>query len=384
MMLPPLPRLDIRTTNRQRAAGCRSTTACRLVWLVLLVLFVTLPRMAVAVIVVSTGDPAYNTTAPTGTLTNSGWQYQGTWGVYLGTPIASRYFLTATHVHGNVGDAFHFRGVDYATTAVFIDTNSDLSVWRICGTFPDYAPLYSLSNESGKTVTVFGRGTQRGADVVVDNLTMSVLKGWQWGPSDNVERWGTNVVTSVINPAGFLKCNFDAAGGADEADLSVGDSGGGVFIRDGTVWKLAGINYSVDGPFNTSTNGGGFYGAIFDEGGLYHQVVTSVSTNWVLTPDVPTDLPSAFYSTRVSSRLDWISSVIDPSSTPADPPTLLFSASDVAGPYANMPSATVDANAKTVTVPKPVSTQFYRLQACAPSRIISIVINGAMLVISYQ
>ena len=37
-----------------------------------------------------------------------------------------------------------------------------------------------------------------------------------------------------------------------------------------------------------------------------------------------------------------------------------------------------------VTLPKPANTQFYRLQACAPSRITSIVINGAMLVISYQ
>src|SRR5436853_1895564 len=160
-MLPPLPRLDISTTNRQRAKGCRSTTACRLVWLVFLVLVVTAPRVAVAVIVFSTGDPVYNTTAPTGTLTNSGWQYQGTWGVYLGTPIAPKYFLTAGHVGGSVGDLFHFRGVDYSTTASFQDTNSDLIVWRVCGAFPDYASLYSLSHESGKTVTVFGRGTQR-------------------------------------------------------------------------------------------------------------------------------------------------------------------------------------------------------------------------------
>jgi len=353
-------------------------------WLAQITFLLSLAYRTSAVIVFGTGDPTHNTTAPTGALTNSGWQYQGSWGAYLGTPIAPKYFVTATHVGGSVGDLFHFRGVDYATTAAFPDTNSDLIVWRICGTFPDYAPLYTLSNENGKLVTVFGRGTQRGADVVVDNLSMSVLKGWQWGPSDNVQRWGTNVVASTINPAGFLKCNFDAGGGADEADLSVGDSGGGVFIQNGGVWKLAGINYAVDGPFNTSTNGDGFFGAIFDEGGLYHQVVTPVSTNWVFTSDLSTDIPSAFYSTRVSSRVAWINSVIDPSATPADPPTLLFAASDVAGPYAEVPGAGVDTSAKTVTIPEPASTEFYRLQACAPSRITNIIISGGMLVISYQ
>jgi hypothetical protein len=351
-----------------------------LIWLAL---FAALPRLALAVIVFSTGDPTHNTTAPTGALTNSGWQYQGTWGVYLGTPIAPKYFMTAAHVGGTVGDVFHFRGVDYATTAFFNDTNSDLRIWRVCGSFPDYASLYSLANESGKPVVVFGRGTQRGEDVVVTNFSQAVLKGWQWGASDNVQRWGTNVVTSIIQDSltrEFLKCTFDADGGADEGHLSVGDSGGGVFVKAGAIWKLAGINYGVDGPFNTSTDGGGFFAAIFDEGGLYQRV----GADWVFTTDVSTDLPSAFYSTRVSARLAWINSVIDPSATPADPPTVLFSASDVAGPYAEAPAAVVDTNAKTVTLPQPASTQFYRLQACAPSRITGITISGTMLVISYQ
>src|SRR6266852_1865597 len=68
------------------------------------------PRLAVAVLFYSTADPAHNTTAPTGVLTNSGWQYQGLWGAYLGTPIAPKYFITAAHVGGSVGDRFRFRG----------------------------------------------------------------------------------------------------------------------------------------------------------------------------------------------------------------------------------------------------------------------------------
>jgi hypothetical protein len=94
-----------------------------------------------------------------------------------------------------------------------------------------------------------------------------------------VQRWGTNTVTAIVNgdtifPSGgigggtigdLLKCAFDASAGADEAHLSAGDSGGGVFVKQGPVWKLAGINYAVDGPYNTSASGPGFMAAIFGE-----------------------------------------------------------------------------------------------------------------------
>ncbi|HYT58734.1 MAG TPA: hypothetical protein VEL06_01090, partial [Haliangiales bacterium] len=70
-----------------------------------------------AVLFYSTGDPNYNTSAPTGSLTNSGWQYQGIWGDFLGTPIAPKYFITAQHVGGVIGQTFNFRGVQYTTTA---------------------------------------------------------------------------------------------------------------------------------------------------------------------------------------------------------------------------------------------------------------------------
>lgn len=57
-----------------------------------------------AVLFYSTSDPIHNTTAPTGSLTNSGWQYEGEWNGFLGTAIAPRYFITAKHVGGSIGD----------------------------------------------------------------------------------------------------------------------------------------------------------------------------------------------------------------------------------------------------------------------------------------
>jgi len=47
----------------------------------------------------------------------------------------------------------------------------------------------------------------------------------------------------------LLKLTFSRNGLTNEGALSGGDSGGGVFINDSGKWKLAGINYLVDGPF---------------------------------------------------------------------------------------------------------------------------------------
>jgi hypothetical protein len=102
-----------------------------------------------AVMLFGSGDPSYNTTPPAGALANSGWQYQGQWGGVLGTPIAPQYFIAAHHVGGSVGQSFTFNGAAYTTTAFWDDTNSDLRVWKVSGTFPTYAPLYTTSDEVG-------------------------------------------------------------------------------------------------------------------------------------------------------------------------------------------------------------------------------------------
>ena len=49
-----------------------------------------------AVILYGTEDPSVNTTAPDGDLAGSGWQYQGYFAGFLGTVIASNYFVQRT------------------------------------------------------------------------------------------------------------------------------------------------------------------------------------------------------------------------------------------------------------------------------------------------
>ena len=61
------------------------------------------PSSTRAIMLFETGDPAANTSAPTDELANSGWQYQGLWGNFTGTPIAPQFFVTARHVGGEVG-----------------------------------------------------------------------------------------------------------------------------------------------------------------------------------------------------------------------------------------------------------------------------------------
>ena len=261
-----------------------------------------------AVLFYSTGDPSFNTNAPAiRSLTNSGWQYQGAWAGFSGTVISSNCFLTAKHVGGGVGDIFEFQSINYLTTAFYDDPTGDLRIWRVGGQFPIYAPLYTKRNERGKNLVVIGRGTQRGEEFRLNGK----LKGWLWGPGDDVQRWGVNRVQSIVDGGAglgeFLRATFVAGGSRNEATLSAGDSGGAVFIRDGKFYKLAGINYAVDGPYSTTNSGPGFDASLFDRRGIYQETATDT---WTLFPTRGGKQPGGFYATRLSSRIDWINSVV--------------------------------------------------------------------------
>ncbi|NBR84089.1 MAG: hypothetical protein EBT61_01080 [Verrucomicrobia bacterium] len=263
-----------------------------------------------AVLFYGTGDPSFNTTAPTGGLLDSGWQYQGTWGGSLGTAIAPDLFVTAKHLGGSVGDTFTYGGTTYQTTAVYDSPASDLRVWRVNGTFATYAPLYRDGSASAlsQSAVVFGRGTQRGSEVTVSGQ----LKGWTWGTTDQVQRWGQNTVDGVTvggaSLGNLLRLGLSATGGANEAHLSSGDSGGAVFLQSGGTWKLAGINYSVDGQFSlTGVNGSGFNAAIFDARGLYF----GSDGNWQLINGA-NPVESSFYATSISDNLSFLDALITP------------------------------------------------------------------------
>lgn len=253
------------------------------------------PTAARAVVFASTGDPEFNTTTPTGELADSGWQFQGEWYSFTGTPVSPHHFITAKHVGGTVGANFKFQGIDYVTVGV-TNNGTDLNVWEISGTFPTYAPLFQGSNTNDQPVVIFGRGTQRGDEVVVNDQ----VKGWLWGASDGRLRWGENVVAGKYGA--LLKFLFDRDAGPNEAHLTTGDSGGAIFVNDNGVWKLAAINYAIEGPWRYTSSGATFNAALVDKGGLYR--------GNTLYPDNDLDNPAAFYATPIASNIDWLRSVL--------------------------------------------------------------------------
>lgn len=269
---------------------------------------------AEAVVFYTTADPAHNReVAPSGALAGSGWQFQGEFGNFLGTMISPNHFITAKHL-GVPSSTFvskgHFNGGSDVSYSIDTTVNggtgywnigtTDLRIFQITGTFSSYAPLYTGTDEVGESLVVMGRGTQRGSDVTETDMGGATI-GWRWGTADNAARWGTNVVTSTVSDgAEYLYSTFDSAAGGDEAHLTTGDSGGAVFIQDGGVWKLAGINYAVDGAwdYNDVVDTNEFQATLFDARGLY---VGSDGSGWTLIGDEGVEEPSGFYATRISS-----------------------------------------------------------------------------------
>src|SRR5579859_5462233 len=164
----------------------------------LLFSLVVLPRDARSVIVLGGRDAS-------GNLNNSGQNsnptpfnlgnYVGLFGNYLGTPINSRYFITANHIgdgflnHTNTTSTFIFdNGTSTATTYTVarVATQNDLSLWKIADNsspgFGIYAPVYRGSNEPGQALVVLGRGTTRGG--VVNSPQTNLPAGWNWGRSE--------------------------------------------------------------------------------------------------------------------------------------------------------------------------------------------------------
>ncbi len=288
--------------------------------------FVTAPQAARAVILYRSATR--NTSPPTGQFLNSGWQWEGQFGGFLGTPIASQYFITANHIGG--GFSLTYNGVTYPVDTSFgnsggvQDPGTDLRIFKIQGTFPNWAPLYDTNvdgPEAGKLMAIFGRGTQRGAPVYGrypspsrdggSGQTLHELKGWQWGPSDGVQSWGSNIAEGVFNAGQdygtVLYDNFDRVNGLnDECSLSGGDSGGGVFLQTASGWKLGGINLAVDSPFKVAPDFPSFSADLFDYGGTY--IFNGQTYDFV--QDTAADVPGSSYASDISANLPWIHSIV--------------------------------------------------------------------------
>ncbi|MEY2547304.1 MAG: hypothetical protein QOG48_2421 [Verrucomicrobiota bacterium] len=263
------------------------------------------------VILYRTGDTTANTTAPAGPLANSGWQFEGQWGGLLGTPIAPHFFISAAHIGNAGGGAFVYQGATYTATQSYSLAGSDLLIWQVHETFPTFAPLYTAENNLfNKHLVVIGRGTQRGAEIFLDGAS----RGWNWSAGDGVQRWGENDVANLVLYQGreLIYATFDQPTAVpndrpNEAHLSVGDSGGAIFIQDvlDGSWKLAGINFAVDDLYSAPSPSAGFTAAVFDARGYYEWNGAAFTQ---ITGVLP--VPTGFYASNIASEVAWIGSVI--------------------------------------------------------------------------
>ena len=286
-----------------------------------LALFPLAPSPARAIIVFGGHDANGNPTTTGSNLNPAPFNlgaYEGLFGAYLATPIGPRYVVTASHIPGSA--TFEYNNGTATTTTYHMTAvgsapdGSGLAVYKIADTDPAftlYAPLYTGSDEVGNPLVTIGRGTARGAPFLDAD---GVLRGWEWAtysPNEPVT-WGTGIVADIgyygvtfdfaqlqtgvrgglldnLETFGFARTPDEIAASLNTGIFSAGDSGGATFVRDPAdgIYKLAGINFSVDFAPPTPTFGGG-PAALFD---------ASMSG-----PFNPLPQPLASYATRISTE----------------------------------------------------------------------------------
>jgi hypothetical protein len=185
--------------------------------------------------------------------------------------IGRRWVLTANHVV--VGDVV-LEGQTYSpvpgSKVQFQNpdtSQADLMVYKIFGN--PGLPRLDIPSSSpvvGDPLTAIGNGLNRG-----NATTFMGLGGYDWGSGRSM-RWGTNIVSEIdilVDDTYSFAATFtdplDPSATGDEAAGANGDSGGGVFIKVGGDWYLAGIIFSisqyVDQPITTSIYGNELFAA---------------------------------------------------------------------------------------------------------------------------
>lgn len=235
-------------------------------------------------VILAGGLGSQNTTAP---VDDFGFGNVGTVNQASGVYLGNGWVLTAYHVvidfvflNANFGGTAYTGNAATAVRLQNADTSpTDLALFRLT-TMPPL-PDINLSLTTpllNSSLTMMGAGRNRDAaethwnvntlpnpDVWTETPSPGDEQGYKWA-AGNTLRWGTNnqasLLPGVINyglgDVTTFKTNFSDLGGS-EAQAAVGDSGGGVFFKNGSQWELAGIMLAVNGlngqPADTSVYG---------------------------------------------------------------------------------------------------------------------------------
>ncbi len=331
----------------------------------------TFPTHLYAVFFLATENPEHNTTPPANAAEARAWDLQGIWRTCQGTPIAPRWFLSAKHIGGAIGDPFTVHGKTHYAIARILDPDSDLVLWGVTESFQDHAALFREGDEIGQRMLVFGRGEIRGRPVFLEKDSIQELRGWERGSGQAVMRWGENLVTEIANDPVLIQkglgqligAEFNRDGLPDEAGLGPCDSGGGMFLWQDNEWKLAAINYAAGGRYNTTREGKGFDAMLFDGGGFFvcNDGSCRAEDSWDFIEDDEVDQPSSIWGTRIQHRSSWIEQNI---ADMPDPETsiVLESAQEVTGPFKPESGWRLRQNPLSLEISTPKVRRFYRMK----------------------
>lgn len=236
-----------------------------------------------------TGDGSGNITAPVDDFgfANVGQVFDISDGIYVsGVYLGDGWVLSAYHGVRDGSGGFQFGsalfgGVNYpidATSAVRLTTPgfglADLALFHMLGPYPvlDAVAISATSPLLDSAVAMAGTGRNREAaethwnvtvvagpnnDIWTETAGAGNRQGFEFIFGAPVVRWGKNRISTVAPTAiddGFgitrmIQTSFQDGGPAvaDEAQAAAGDSGGGVFYKNGANWELTGIMLAVSG-----------------------------------------------------------------------------------------------------------------------------------------
>jgi hypothetical protein len=210
------------------------------------------------------------------------------------------------------------------------------------------------------------------------------VAGWEWGWNDGLLRWGTNTVERVMDGPDvglygpLVTFDFDGDAGDDEGTISLGDSGGPLWVRRAGEWQLAAIHFATDSEFRREAEGPTLQGAIFDFRGLFRQ--TGAET-WEVEPiDGGGPVSAESFSTRVWPRRQWIDSVVQRAPGPAS----LLVAPNLGGPYVAATNVNHDPVLREFRISMSGSLAFFRVTGAAGPVLRDIRLEGTRLVIRYD
>jgi hypothetical protein len=219
--------------------------------LLLLALLLVIAAPPTSALILASGDGTGNTTPPADDFGFENVGDAAQTAVYLG----DGWVISANHVP--LGPVV-LGGVRYAAvpdSKVRVKNeargpSADLALFRLEEPWPDLPPLRirASSPRVGEEVVLAGNGYDRG-----EAIEVAGQDGWRWARSTTL-RWGTNRV-SAIHPAvsvdvgsvtAAFSMEFDREEATPhEAQVAIGDSGGGVFTRSRDGWELAGVLFAA-------------------------------------------------------------------------------------------------------------------------------------------